>query len=108
MSVIDESSGSLSSGDDEEVDMLTKKFKRFMRSNRQGRKSYKKDQNSSWKGKNKHESYKGDKILCYKCKKSGHYKYECPLLKEGHSRKDKRQKKKMEQTKIEYHTQRQA
>ncbi|XVF12466.1 hypothetical protein REPUB_Repub08aG0121000 [Reevesia pubescens] len=61
--------------------------------------SKKRDFNQSWKKKGKEESRntKQRQVVCYGCKQSGHYKYECPKLKDekGKGFKEKKHKKAM-------------
>ena len=54
---------------DDDVTLLTKKFKRFIKRNK-----FKNDT------KNKFEPKK-EQVICYECKKPGHFKSECPQVK---------------------------
>ncbi|EOX99687.1 Uncharacterized protein TCM_008448 [Theobroma cacao] len=50
---------------------------------------------ASWKIRNKNDSNKKEERICYECKKPGHFKSECPLLKDETPKKNKRSKKAM-------------
>ena len=69
------------SDEDDEMAMFSRKFKKFMRMKKfgNGRRPQRRDMI-------KGESSKKEKdpIVCYECKKSGHIKFECPLLKKQH------------------------
>ncbi|NGZ73657.1 hypothetical protein GQS42_23720, partial [Salmonella enterica subsp. enterica serovar Typhi] len=54
---------------DDDLALLTRKFKKFIKRNK-----FKNDT------KNKYEPKK-DQVICYECKKLGHYKSECPQAK---------------------------
>ncbi|KAA3469954.1 zf-CCHC domain-containing protein [Gossypium australe] len=64
------------------MEMLARRFKRFMRSSK-GREFEKKE------GLKLESSKEKDPIICYKCKKLGHIKYDCPQLKNKGSSKQK-------------------
>ena len=60
---------------DNDIALLTQKFKKFIRKN--------KFKNNT---KNKFE-HKKDQVICYECKKPGHFKNECPQAKKRTSKK---------------------
>ena len=60
---------------DNDIALLTQKFKKYLRKNR--------FKNNT---KNKFE-HKKDQVICYECKKSGHYKNDCPQAKKRTSKK---------------------
>ena len=64
--------------------MFARKFNKFMRMKKfgNGRRPQRKDM---IKGESRKRE--NDHIVCYECKKSGHIKFECPLLKKQHSKK---------------------
>ncbi|XP_060960663.1 uncharacterized protein LOC133031227 [Cannabis sativa] len=65
--------------DMEDITLLTKKFKKFLK--------FKKNANRFYKGSNSRESSrKDDQITCYECKKPGHMKTDCPLRKRNRRR----------------------
>ena len=59
--------------------MFAKRFNKFMRMRASGsnRRNNKRDQE---------EVGRKDSIVCYECKKSGHIKFNCPLLKRSNDR----------------------
>ncbi|WRX16232.1 Integrase [Theobroma cacao] len=59
------------------------------------RRGFRKDQGASWKIRNKSDSNKKEELICYECKKPGHFKSECPLLKDETLKKNKKSKKAM-------------
>ncbi|GKV15815.1 hypothetical protein SLEP1_g26564 [Rubroshorea leprosula] len=78
--------------DDEEFVLLAQKFKRLLRKDKLKNQGQQKKNYKSSKGKG--ESSKKDEIICYKCKKVGHIKFECPNNDEK-SLKAKKKKKAM-------------
>ncbi|XP_030478156.2 uncharacterized protein LOC115695214 [Cannabis sativa] len=65
--------------DMEDITLLTKNFKKFLK--------FKKNANRFYKGSNSRESSrKDDQITCYECKKPGHMKTDCPLRKRNRRR----------------------
>ena len=75
---------------DEDLAMIVRKFKRFMRRKRRfNRKFIKKGEISRDKEKKK-EKEKDQVSVCYKCKKSGQFKQDCPLLKSSLRKKIKK------------------
>ncbi|WRX10298.1 zinc finger protein [Theobroma cacao] len=65
------------------------------RNRRLGRRGFRKDQGASWKIRDKNDSNKKEKLICYECKKPGHFKSECPFLKDETPKKNKKSKKAM-------------
>ncbi|XP_030505326.2 uncharacterized protein LOC115720314 [Cannabis sativa] len=65
--------------DMEDITLLTKNFKKFLK--------FKKNANRFYKGSNSRESSrKDDQIICYECKKPSHMKTDCPLRKRSRRR----------------------
>ncbi|GAV58409.1 zf-CCHC domain-containing protein/DUF4219 domain-containing protein/UBN2 domain-containing protein [Cephalotus follicularis] len=62
------------SDEDGDVALITSQFKRFLK-NQKGKKTFKKNFPQD------EESSKREEPTCYECKKSGHFKNECPNLK---------------------------
>ncbi|XP_017982362.1 PREDICTED: uncharacterized protein LOC108663276 [Theobroma cacao] len=77
--------------------MVARRFRKLMgqKNQRLARRGYRKEQGSSWKTKNKNESNKKEELICFECKKPGHFKSECPLLKEESPKKNRKSKKAM-------------
>ncbi|WRX34116.1 zinc finger protein [Theobroma cacao] len=96
-SILEEELEELSCDDDDELALVARKFKKLMgrRNRRIGRRGFRKDQGASWKIRNKNDSNKKEEMICYECKKPGHFKSECPLLKYETPKKIKRSKKVM-------------
>ncbi|WRX10295.1 zinc finger protein [Theobroma cacao] len=63
------------------------------RNRRLTRRGFRKDQGASWKIRNKNDSNKREEMICYECKKLGHFKSECPLLNDETPKKNKKSKK---------------
>ncbi|EOY03357.1 Uncharacterized protein TCM_018339 [Theobroma cacao] len=96
-SILEEELEELSCDDDEELALVARKFRKLMgrRNRRLARRGFRKDQGASWKIRNKNDSNKKEEMICYECKKPGHFKSECPLLKDETPKKNKRSKKAM-------------
>uniref|UniRef100_A0A2N9GAR1 CCHC-type domain-containing protein n=1 Tax=Fagus sylvatica TaxID=28930 RepID=A0A2N9GAR1_FAGSY len=62
------------SDEEEEIALMTRKFKKFLKKKKGFGRRFPK------KGENKGESSKNETPTCYKCKKPGHYKNECPQV----------------------------
>ena len=82
------------SKEDENLALITRKFNKFMRSERfRGRKfTYRKDfskKKSSSHGDKDRWKEKRD-LVCFKCKKPGHIKYDCSLYKSEVKRRNKK------------------
>ncbi|WRX11446.1 Integrase [Theobroma cacao] len=90
------------------IDLLTHSYEMFKmepgeditsmfdrRNRRLTRRGFRKDQGASWKIRNKNDSNKKEEMICYECKKPGHFKSECPLPKDETPKKNKRSKKAM-------------
>ncbi|WRX27656.1 zinc finger protein [Theobroma cacao] len=96
-SILEEELEELSCDDDEEIALVARKFRKLMsrRNRRLARRGFKKDQSASWKNKNKIDSNKKEDLICYECKKPGHFKFDCPLLKNETPKKNMKSKKAM-------------
>ncbi|WRX09068.1 zinc finger protein [Theobroma cacao] len=96
-SILEKELEELSCDDDEDLALVARKFRKLMsrRNRRLTRRGFRKDQGASWKIKNKNDFNKKEKMICYKCKRPGHFKSECPLLKDETPKKNKRSKKAM-------------
>ena len=62
----------------EEMALITRRFKRFLRKRKQGMRK-----RPPTKGEHSKEKDKDQPLICYECKKLGHFKSECPQLKKG-------------------------
>jgi hypothetical protein len=60
--------------EEEEIALMTRNFKKFLKKKKGFGRRFPK------KGENKGESSKNETPTCYKCKKQGHYKNECPQV----------------------------
>ncbi|XVF26838.1 hypothetical protein REPUB_Repub14bG0053700 [Reevesia pubescens] len=89
------------SEDDDELALAAMTFNRLLlkKNPRYGMRFGRKDFNQSWKknGKEDFGNSKQEQVVCYGCKQSKHYKYECPKLKEEKDKgsKEKKHKKAM-------------
>jgi hypothetical protein len=85
----EESSSESSDDDDEHINMLVRKFGKFMKKNNfrkfRGKPRYKRPNDS--------EPSK-EKVSCFECGKPGHFRSECPELKEKEDKPNKLRKKK--------------
>ncbi|GAV70938.1 zf-CCHC domain-containing protein/DUF4219 domain-containing protein/UBN2 domain-containing protein [Cephalotus follicularis] len=61
---------------DDELALITRRFKRLLAKKKLGTKSYKKSYLSK-------SDTKKDEIICFECNKPGHYKSECPRIKKA-------------------------
>ena len=63
---------------DEDMEMFARKFNKFIRMKKYGN-ARKPQKGDMFNGKS--SKRENDSIMCYECKKLGHIKFECPLLK---------------------------
>ncbi|EOX99787.1 Uncharacterized protein TCM_008719 [Theobroma cacao] len=96
-STLEEELEELSCDDDEELALVARKFRKLMdkRNQRLARRGFRKDQGFSWRTRNKNDPNKKNELTCFECKKPGHFKFECPLLKDETPKKNKKSKKAM-------------
>ncbi|MQL69263.1 hypothetical protein Taro_001541 [Colocasia esculenta] len=69
---------SSSESENDEMAMLTRQFKKFLKNKRRGTSNSKPFQKKDFA--NKFDSTKKSEIVCYECKKQGHMRGECPEL----------------------------
>ncbi|WRX23682.1 Integrase [Theobroma cacao] len=91
-SILEEELDELFYNDDEELRLGIRRFRKLMgkRNHRIAKRAFRRDQGSSWRTRNKKEE-----LTCFECKKLGHFKSKCPLLKEETPKKNKKSKKAM-------------
>ena len=82
------------SEEDEDLALITRKFNKFMRGERfrgrrfTSRRDFSKKESSSHGDKEKWEEKRD--LVCFKCKKLGHIKYDCPPYKSEAKRRKKK------------------
>ncbi|WRX14092.1 zinc finger protein [Theobroma cacao] len=96
-SILEEELDELSCDDDEEVALVARRFRKLMgkRNKRLAKRRFRKDQGSSWRTRNKNDSNKKEELTCFECKKPGHFKFECPLLRKKTPKRNKKSNKAM-------------
>ena len=72
--------------DEDDVAYFTRKYKFFIKTKKQFKKHF------TNKKESKGEKSKNDEVICYECKKSGHIRTDCPLLKSSKKSKKKTMK----------------
>jgi hypothetical protein len=86
----DEKYSSESDEDDDEINMLARKFGKFLKRGN----NYKRFQSKQGSKRASSSEPPSDKIICFECGKPGHFRPECPNLKEKESKSKKVFKKK--------------
>lgn len=72
--------------DEDDVAYLSRKYKNFIKRKKQFKKNFSNQKES------KSEKSKKDEVICYECKKPGHIRTDCPLLKSSKKSKKKAMK----------------